>query len=86
LSAAGLEVVNEVVLNQVLVRARDDAATEAWIDAIQKDGTCWCGPTQWQGRLAMRVSVSSWATTDNDIKLSVDAMVHCAHSVGALPN
>ncbi len=86
LSAAGLEVINEVVLNQVLVRAHNDAITEAWIDAIQNDGTCWCGPTQWQGRLAMRVSVSSWATTDKDAQLSIDAMVDCARSVGALPN
>lgn len=84
LSEAGLDVVNDVVLNQVLVRADNDAATEAWIDAIQRDGTCWCGPTLWKGRVAMRVSVSGWATTTSDIDKSLDAMIRCARLVGAL--
>ncbi len=84
LSAAGLDVLNDVVLNQVLVRAHDDPLTSAWIDAVQADGTCWCGPTRWQGRLAMRVSVSGWATTAADASASAEAMVHCARDVGAI--
>jgi glutamate/tyrosine decarboxylase-like PLP-dependent enzyme len=84
LTAAGLEVANDVVLNQVLVRAPSDELTSRWIKAIQEDGTCWCGPTTWQGRPAMRVSVSGWSTTEDDIKGSLDAMVRCARDVGAV--
>ena len=58
LSQAGLEVLNDVVLNQVLVRAATDDQTRALIAAVQQDGTCWCGPTVWQHRPAMRISVS----------------------------
>ncbi|HEX4865024.1 MAG TPA: pyridoxal-dependent decarboxylase [Acidimicrobiales bacterium] len=84
LAGAGLEVLNDVALNQVLVRASTDDLTSAWIKAIQEDGTCWCGPTTWQGRTAMRVSVSGWSTTAEDVKLSLEAMVRCAREVGAL--
>jgi len=61
-------VLNDVVLNQVLVRATTDDMTLALVAAVQQDGTCWCGPTTWQHRPAMRISVSGWATTDEDIK------------------
>lgn len=84
LREAGLEVVNDVVLNQVLVRAGTDELTSRWIKAIQEDGTCWCGPTSWQGRTAMRVSVSGWSTTKADVDVSLEAMVRCARQVGAL--
>ncbi|HEX5166244.1 MAG TPA: aminotransferase class V-fold PLP-dependent enzyme, partial [Thermomicrobiales bacterium] len=66
LASAGYQILNEVTLNQVLVSFGDDATTRRVIAAIQADGTCWCGGTTWQGRAAMRISVSSWATTDED--------------------
>jgi glutamate/tyrosine decarboxylase-like PLP-dependent enzyme len=76
--AAGFEVFNEVVLNQVLVSFGDDATTRAVIEAIQRDGTCWCGATVWQGKTAMRISVSSWATTGEDVEKSLRAMISIA--------
>jgi glutamate/tyrosine decarboxylase-like PLP-dependent enzyme len=75
LKEAGFEVLNDVVLNQVLVSFGDAAATERAIAAIQSDGTCWCGGTVWQGRTAMRISVSSWATTEEDVEKSLAAMI-----------
>ena len=75
LRAAGFEVLNDVVLNQVLVSFGDDATTRSVIDAIQRDGTSWCGGTVWHGRAAMRISVSSWATTEADVDRSLDAMI-----------
>ncbi len=74
LAAAGHEVLNEVVLNQVVVAFGDAATTERAIAALQADGTCWCGVTHWRGRTAMRISVSSWATTDADVERSLAAM------------
>jgi glutamate/tyrosine decarboxylase-like PLP-dependent enzyme len=82
LAAAGHEVLNEVVLNQVLVAFGPPATTERVVAAIQEDGTCWCGPTVWQGRTAMRISVSSWATTDEDVEKSLDAMLRAAAREG----
>jgi hypothetical protein len=78
LSQAGLEGLNDVVLNQVLVRAATDDQTQALIAAVQQDGTCWCGPTVWQRRPAMRISVSGWATTAEDIRQSADAIIAAA--------
>lgn len=78
LRAAGFEVLNEVVLNQVLVSFGDAQATNRVIADLQADGTCWCGGTVWQGRTAMRISVSSWATTDEDIERSLNAMLRIA--------
>jgi glutamate/tyrosine decarboxylase-like PLP-dependent enzyme len=78
LGQAGLEVLNDVVLNQVLVRAATDDQTEALIAAVQQGGTCWCGPTVWRHRPAMRISISGWATTAEDIKQSADAIVAAA--------
>lgn len=75
---AGYEVLNDVVLNQVLVAFGDAAVTTRVIAAIQQDGTCWCGGTVWQGKTAMRISVSSWATTDDDVERSLAAMLRCS--------
>ena len=49
--------------------------TKKVIERVQQDGTCWCGPTEWQGRTAMRISVSSWATQDEDVDRSVAAIL-----------
>jgi glutamate/tyrosine decarboxylase-like PLP-dependent enzyme len=78
LSAAGFEILNEVVLNQVLVSFGSAAQTQRVIEAIQADGTCWAGITVWQSRTAMRISVSSWATTDADVERSLEAMIRIA--------
>jgi glutamate/tyrosine decarboxylase-like PLP-dependent enzyme len=78
LEAAGYKVLNEVVLNQVLVTFGDAEATSRVIADLQADGTCWCGGTVWQGQTAMRISVSSWATTDADVERSLDAMIRIA--------
>src|SRR5215510_4179558 len=78
LRAAGYEILNNVVLNQVLVSFGDDETTRRVIEAVQVDGTCWCGGTVWQGRAAMRVSVSSWATTEDDVERSMDAIIRIA--------
>ncbi len=74
LAAAGFEVVNDVVLNQVLVGFGDDARTDEIIAAVQRDGTCWLGGTTWRGRRLMRVSVSNHATTEADVDVSVAAI------------
>lgn len=76
--AAGCEVLNDVVLNQVLVSFGDATTTQRVIAAVQSDGTCWCGGTVWQGRTAMRISVSSWATADDDVELSIAAVLRAA--------
>ena len=78
LSAAGFEILNDVVLNQVLVSFGDAEKTKRVIQGIQDEGTCWAGITVWQGRTAMRISVSSWATTDADVDRSVAAMLKVA--------
>ncbi len=81
LREAGLEVLNDVVLNQVLVRAGTSELTNALISAVQQDGTCWCGPTLWKGMPAMRISISGWATSDQDIDKSADAISAAARRV-----
>jgi glutamate/tyrosine decarboxylase-like PLP-dependent enzyme len=75
---AGFDVLNDVVLNQVLVSFGSADRTDEVIAAVQDDGTCWCGPTTWQGHRAMRVSVSGWSTTADDIDKSVAAVRACA--------
>jgi glutamate/tyrosine decarboxylase-like PLP-dependent enzyme len=82
LRAAGFEVLNEVVINQVLVSFGDAAVTREVIRRIQEDGTCWCGGTEWQGKTAMRISVSSWATTEADVDRSLEATVRIARACG----
>lgn len=78
LREAGHDVLNEVVLNQVLVSFGSPERTREVIARIQRDGTCWCGGTVWQGKTAMRISVCSWATTDDDVERSLAAMVRAA--------
>jgi glutamate/tyrosine decarboxylase-like PLP-dependent enzyme len=79
----GVEMLNEVVLNQVLVRFLDeggdhDARTDAVVNAVQSDGTCWLSGTTWRGMRAMRISVSSHATTTDDVDRSVEAILRIA--------
>jgi len=78
LRRAGFTVLNDVVLNQVLVSFGDERTTRRVIAELQADGTCWCGSTHWQGRVAMRISVCSWATTDDDVSRSLEAMLRIA--------
>ena len=78
LRAGGAEVVNDVVLNQVLVSWGDDARTDRIVAAVQADGTCWLGATTWRGRRLMRVSVSNWSTTEEDVDRSVEAVLRVA--------
>ncbi len=80
LAAAGFEILNDVRLNQVLVSFGDDERTMRVIEAVQRDGTCWAGGTTWRGRRAMRISVSGWATTGEDVERCLGAMVRCAGS------
>jgi glutamate/tyrosine decarboxylase-like PLP-dependent enzyme len=83
LSAAGFEILNDVVLNQVLVSFGDDATNRRIIADIQKDGTCWCGVTVWQGHTAMRISVCNWSTTAADVDLSLAAIIAIANQATA---
>ncbi|MDE3165772.1 MAG: aspartate aminotransferase family protein [Acidobacteriota bacterium] len=78
LGAGGCEILNDVVLNQVLVSFGDAERTRDVIARVQREGTCWCGPTEWQGRTAMRISVSSWATRDEDVERSAAAILRAA--------
>jgi glutamate/tyrosine decarboxylase-like PLP-dependent enzyme len=85
--APGVEILNEVVINQVLFRftpptgGDPDAFTRAVIARVQREGTLWLGGTTWQGKGAMRLSVSNWATTETDIDRSVDAILQAAREV-----
>jgi glutamate/tyrosine decarboxylase-like PLP-dependent enzyme len=82
--AAGLEVLNDVVLNQVLVRFLDrdgvpaDDRTREVVRRVQDDGTCWLAGTTWHGMAAMRVSVSNWSTTAEDVDRSLAAILRAA--------
>ena len=86
----GVRILNDVVLNQTLVRfeadgddpdgTAGDRRTRAVIDAVQRDGTCWLSGTTWAGRAAMRVSVTSWRTTEDDIERSAAAILACLAS------
>lgn len=78
LKGAGYKILNDVVINQVLVSFGDAETTRRVIAGIQADGTCWCGGTVWQGQTAMRISVSSWATTEADVERSLEAMLRVA--------
>jgi glutamate/tyrosine decarboxylase-like PLP-dependent enzyme len=81
--ADGLEVLNDVVLNQVLVRFGDDERTRAVIAAVQEEGTAWMGGTVWHGTAAMRISVSNWSTTETDAERTVEAILRAATAVPA---
>ena len=78
LADAGHEILNDVVLNQVLVSFGDEDKTRRVVAAVQEDGTCWAGITVWQGRTAMRISVSGWSTTEEDVERSLAAMLRAA--------
>jgi glutamate/tyrosine decarboxylase-like PLP-dependent enzyme len=78
LRGCGFEVLNDVVINQVLVSFGRPEVTREVIRRVQEDGTCWCGGTVWQGKTAMRISVSSWATTETDVGRSLQAIVRIA--------
>jgi len=81
-----VQVLNDVVLNQVLVRfqppsggeADADAFTQQVVSRVQQDGTCWLGGSVWKGRQVMRISVSGWSTTEADVDRSVEAILRCA--------
>ena len=82
--APGVEVLNDVVLNQVIVRfGDDDQATNAVIGRVQDDGTCWLGGSTFNGRAVMRISVVGWQTTEADIDRSAEAILRSAEDVGA---
>lgn len=83
LRAAGFQVLNEVVLNQVLVSFGEAETTRRVMAAVQAEGTCWCGGTVWQGQRAMRISVSSWATTAADVERTLAALQRVAAEQGA---
>jgi glutamate/tyrosine decarboxylase-like PLP-dependent enzyme len=73
-----VQILNDVVLNQVLVRFETDEFTAEVIRRVQQDGACWLGGTTWHGMHAMRISVSNWSTSEADIDLSADAILRCA--------
>ena len=79
--ADGVAVLNDVVLNQVLVRfGDDDERTRAVIGRVQDEGVAWLGGTTWKGRAAMRISVSNWSTTEADADASVDSILRAARA------
>jgi glutamate/tyrosine decarboxylase-like PLP-dependent enzyme len=78
LRAAGYPILNEVVLNQVLVSFGAEDVTRRVIRRVQEEGTCWFGGTEWQGHVAMRISVSCWATTTEDVQRSLDVLLRIA--------
>jgi glutamate/tyrosine decarboxylase-like PLP-dependent enzyme len=81
----GVEILNDVVLNQVLVRfGDDDALTQATVRGVQEDGTCWLSGTVWRGRAAMRISVSNWRTTADDVERSAAAILEAAAVAGSV--
>jgi glutamate/tyrosine decarboxylase-like PLP-dependent enzyme len=80
----GIEIANDVVLNQVLVRVGDAELTERLERAIQKDGTCWLGATTWRGERLLRIAVSNWSTTEADVDRVVETIARLrAELVGA---
>jgi glutamate/tyrosine decarboxylase-like PLP-dependent enzyme len=74
----GCELLNDVVLNQVLVRFEDDARTSAIVAAVQREGEAWMSPTVWDDRAAIRISVSCWRTNEDDVRRTVAAFVRAA--------
>jgi glutamate/tyrosine decarboxylase-like PLP-dependent enzyme len=81
LEAGGAQILNDVVLNQVLVRFGDGEHTRDVIARVQQDGTCWLGGTEWRGEHAMRISVSNWRTTVDDVDRSADAILAAVRTV-----
>jgi glutamate/tyrosine decarboxylase-like PLP-dependent enzyme len=76
----GAGVVNDVVLNQVLVRFGDDDRTRRVVEAVQRSGECWMGGTAWHGMALMRISVSNWSTREADVDRSVQAILAACRS------
>jgi glutamate/tyrosine decarboxylase-like PLP-dependent enzyme len=83
LREAGYEILNDVVINQVLVSFGSAEVTREVMRLVQEDGTCWCGGTVWQGKTAMRISVSCWATTEEDVERSLAAILRIAGQIRA---
>ena len=83
LNAAGFHVLNDVVFNQVLVSCDTPAQTGATLLNIQQSGECWCGGTMWNGKPAIRISVCSWATTEEDVNRSVQAFIEARKTLSA---
>jgi aromatic-L-amino-acid decarboxylase len=81
LTGAGVEILNDVVLNQVLVSFGEPERTREVVEILQEEGLIFAGPTVWQGHTAMRISVSGHSTTEKDVRASVDAMVRAAKAV-----
>jgi glutamate/tyrosine decarboxylase-like PLP-dependent enzyme len=79
--AGGVEILNDVVLNQVLARFTDDETTRQVIAAVQAEGTCWAGGALWQNQQVMRISVSNWSTTEADIDRSAAAILKVSSGV-----
>jgi len=79
LRSGGFEVLNSVVINQVLVSFGDSNLNEKIVSEIQADGTCWVGTSKWKGKTVMRISVSSWATTEEDVDKSMEAIIRIAN-------
>lgn len=75
LADAGFEILNDVSLNQVLVSFGSDEKTRDVLKKVQQEGTCWMSGTRWHGKEAMRISVSSWATTTEDVNQSIEAIL-----------
>ncbi len=83
LAGGGAKIYNDVVLNQVLIGFGDLSQTDAVVEAVQRDGTCWLGATTWQGKRLIRISVSNWTTTETDIDRSAEAVLRAAASARA---
>jgi len=81
LKGAGFTVLNDVVLNQVLVSFGEATITQQVIKLVQEEGVCWCGGTVWQGKTAMRISVSNWSTTDDDVRQSLTSIIKHAKNI-----
>jgi glutamate/tyrosine decarboxylase-like PLP-dependent enzyme len=81
LRTAGYHVLNDVVINQVLVSFGAAETTREVIRRVQDEGTCWCGATVWQGKTAMRISVSSWAVSETDVERSLEAIIRIGREV-----
>ncbi len=81
LKDGGLEILNDVVFNQVLVRFESDVKTELLIKSVQESGVCWLGGAKWDGKSVMRISVSSYKTTYDDIEFSANEILRFANRI-----
>jgi len=74
LKSIGYQVLNEVVLNQIVFRCGDSKRTRSALQFMQESGKVWLGPTTWKSQVAMRISISSWATTEDDLQIALKVM------------